>query len=106
QTTDPEYFPSALRAIETVVTSETLPEFTAIAQLQGIDVFFHISSEQDSVDATKMTGVVDVGGLGLPTKDYYLSQEETQVKQRADYVAHVSKMLVLSGISQAQADAE
>jgi endothelin-converting enzyme/putative endopeptidase len=40
----------------------------------------------------------------MPEKDYYLRTGDKDVKLRADYVAHVAKMLTLAGSSPAQAD--
>ncbi|MAI63426.1 MAG: peptidase M13 [Alteromonas sp.] len=40
---------------------------------------------------------VGVGGLGLPDRDYYLSDSERFVKIREAYVAHIEEMLTLAG---------
>jgi len=39
----------------------------------------------------------DQGGLGLPDRDYYLKDDAKSVELRAKYLAHVQKMLELSG---------
>jgi putative endopeptidase len=45
------------------------------------------------------------GGLGLPDRDYYLNPDSSSAKMRADYVAHVSRMLALIGRTDASAEA-
>jgi predicted metalloendopeptidase len=46
------------------------------------------------------------GGLGLPERDYYLSDDAGQRELRAAYEAHVAKMLGLLGRSEARASKE
>ncbi|MFT5456142.1 MAG: putative endopeptidase [Myxococcota bacterium] len=48
------------------------------------------------------------GGLGLPDRDYYLSDDPNMVEIRASYLAHVEKMLphAGTGADQAKATAE
>ena len=38
------------------------------------------------------------GGLGLPDRDYYTREDEESVSLRADYVAHVARMLEPDGL--------
>jgi endothelin-converting enzyme/putative endopeptidase len=77
-------------------------------QRYGVDVFFGYGEQQDYKDATKQIAFIQQDGLGLPEKDYYLRTEDKDVKLRADYLAHVAKMLTLAGSTpnQAQHDAE
>ncbi len=49
------------------------------------------------LDPNEYQVTVGVGGLGLPDRDYYLSDEERFVKIREAYVAHVEKMLAFAG---------
>ncbi|WP_334063130.1 M13 family metallopeptidase [Alteromonas genovensis] len=44
---------------------------------------------------------VGVGGIGLPDRDYYLSDSERFVKIREAYVAHIEEMLTLAGVEDA-----
>jgi putative endopeptidase len=74
----------------------------------SVDAFFGYGQQQDFKDATKQIAEISQGGLGMPEKDYYLRTGDKDVKLRADYVAHVAKMLTLAGSSpeQAQKDAQ
>lgn len=80
----------------------------AIARLggAGIGVPFHFGSGQDLRDATQVIGWVWQGGLGLPDRDYYLAKDERHAKIRADYAAHVRRMLALGGVAPADAEAQ
>ncbi|HEY4361576.1 MAG TPA: M13 family metallopeptidase [Bryobacteraceae bacterium] len=72
-----------------------------VAQLfkDGAPVFFNFGSEQDAKDSTKVIAGLDQGGLGLPDRDYYFKTDQKSVDLRAQYVAHVTKMLELLGNS-------
>ena len=76
-----------------------------IGQLQriGVDAFFGYGEQQDFKDATKQIAFIQQGGLGMPEKDYYLRTGDKDIKLRAQYVAHVAKMLTLAGTPSAQA---
>ena len=76
-----------------------------IGQLQriGVDAFFGYGEQQDFKDASKQIAFIQQGGLGLPEKDYYLRTGDKDAQIRAQYVAHVAKMLTLAGTSPAQA---
>ncbi len=78
---------------------------TLIGKLQriGVDAFFGYGEQQDFKDASKQIAFIQQGGLGLPEKDYYLRTGDKDAQIRAQYVAHVAKMLTLAGSSPAQA---
>ncbi len=85
-----------------------VPELRAeISRLQpmGADVLFNFGSEEDRKDSTMVVAAAIQAGLGLPERDYYLKKDEKSVKLRDQYVAHVTKMLELSGEKTATASA-
>ena len=53
-----------------------------------------------------MIGGLDQGGLGLPDRDYYLKDDDASKALRADYQAHVAKVLELLGRAPAVAATE
>ncbi len=63
----------------------------------GISVVFEIYSRQDKKNATKVIVEMSQGGLGLPERDYYLSDDEGMVALRNAYRQHVEKTLVHLG---------
>ena len=64
---------------------------------------FDFGQQQDYKDATLVVAVADQGGLGLPDRDYYLKTDPKSKELRDKYVAHVGKMLAMSGLPEAEA---
>ncbi len=60
-------------------------------------MFFGVGSGQDAQDASKVTAIIDAGGLGLPDRDYYVKTDAKSVEIREKYVAHVARMFELLG---------
>jgi putative endopeptidase len=46
------------------------------------------------------------GGLGLPEREYYLSNDPEMVRLRGEYRAYIERLLTLSGLSDARARAQ
>lgn len=46
------------------------------------------------------------GGLGMPDREYYLSDKASMVEARAKYLAHVEKILTLGGVAEPAAKAK
>jgi endothelin-converting enzyme/putative endopeptidase len=63
----------------------------------GLGGMFSFTSGQDFKDASQVIAHVDQGGLGLPERDYYFKQDEKSKDLRKKYVAHVQRMLELTG---------
>jgi endothelin-converting enzyme/putative endopeptidase len=68
--------------------------------------FFGYAGGQDYDDASKVVGQIDQGGLSLPNRDYYIKTDDKSVETLKKFRAHVQKMLVLAGESEAQAKAD
>ncbi len=98
---DPE-----LKRIDAIKSKDGILDALVALHLQGVGVFFNFSSEPDAKNSAQMIAGADQGGLGLPDRDYYLKDDPKSVKLREQYVAHVQKMLTLSGESPAQAAAD
>jgi predicted metalloendopeptidase len=66
-----------------------------------------MSIHQDNKDSTRYVADIAQSGLGMPNRDYYLSDKDARLADiRAKYQVHVEKMLALAGHAQAQAAAE
>ncbi len=65
-----------------------------------------VGSMQDYDDASLVVGVVDQGGLGLPSRDSYLNDDEKTKAIRLKYVDHVAAMFVLLGTEPDEAKAQ
>ncbi|HEY1044391.1 MAG TPA: M13 family metallopeptidase [Telluria sp.] len=76
--------------------------FARIGVGAPLDMYVH----QDNKDSTRY--IVDIGqsGLGMPNRDYYISEGDARLADtRAKYQAHVGKMLELAGHQDAAAEA-
>jgi putative endopeptidase len=62
--------------------------------------------QQDFDDASRVVAGIDQGGLGMPSRDFYLKDDPTSKQIREKYEAHVAKMLTLTGESDTQAAAD
>jgi putative endopeptidase len=69
-------------------------------------VLFGFTGQQDYDDASKVVAQIDQGGLSLPNRDYYIKNDDKSVDLLKKYRAHVQKMFVLAGESDAQAAAD
>src|SRR6185503_14263582 len=67
---------------------------------------FGIFVTQAFGDPTKTVPYVMQGGIGLPDRDYYLSNDPAMAKIRADYTPYVAKMLGLAGLPNADQRAQ
>jgi endothelin-converting enzyme/putative endopeptidase len=94
-----------LKRIDAIKSKDQLLDQLVRLQLLGVGVLFRFSSTPDAKNSTQMIADADQGGLGLPDRDYYLKDDPKSVKLRQQYLAHVQKMLELSGASPTQAAA-
>jgi putative endopeptidase len=74
------------------------------AQYQG--VLFGIYSAPDFDDARVNVAALDQSGVNLPSRDFYLKDDDKSKQIREEYVQHIARMLVLSGESEEQASAD
>jgi len=89
-------------------SSSELPGLLAHLHQIGVSAFFSFDSQPDFDNASLVIANFGAHGLGLPERDYYLRDDAKSKEQRRQYVAHVAKMLQLSGETEAAAkkDAE
>jgi len=73
---------------------------------QSPTAVFGFTAAQDFADATRTLPQFDQGGMNLPSRDSYLSDDPRSKDLRDKYVAHVARMLALGGEPEAQARAE
>jgi putative endopeptidase len=67
-------------------------------------MLFGFGSGQSFDDSEQVVGWVTAGGLGLPDRDYYLTDDPRSREIRAKYLAHVAETLRLTGLSARKAD--
>src|SRR6516225_10352760 len=95
-----------LAAIEKLRDISELQPLIGRLQQSGNGYLFGFDSAQDLDDSTQVIAEVGQSGLGLPDRDYYTRSDDNSKRLRADYVAHIAKMLVLAGVPQEKADSE
>jgi len=87
---------------------DTLGMQEAIARYHQFGVFpaFQLQAIQDFKESTEIIGMVYQGGLGMPDRDYYVSDDQKMKAIRKEYVAHIAKMFQLLGEKKSLAEME
>jgi putative endopeptidase len=67
---------------------------------------FGFGAQPDFHDTTHVIAQFDQGGMALPGREFYLKDDAKSVEIRTKYVAHIARMLELSGTPSAQAKAD
>lgn len=86
-----------LQRIAEIETTEDLIDVLAHLRMIGVSPLFHISVSPDAKDSTRYAVQLWQGGLGLPERDYYLSDKADSKRIREQYEAYVAKTLKLLG---------
>lgn len=94
-----------MQRIDAMQSKEQMLDQLIRLHLIGVNALFAFGSSPDFKNSTQMIADADQGGLGLPERDYYFRTDPKSVKLREEYVAHVQKMLELSGESPTNAAA-
>jgi putative endopeptidase len=59
--------------------------------------FFGFTSKQDFDNASQQVVMIDQGGMALPSRDFYLRNDQHSAEIRSKYRNHITKLLSLSG---------
>ena len=94
-----------LANINGITSRQQLAAEIARLQVDGVNALFSFGSDQDEKHATEEIAEADQGGLGLPSRSYYLKTDAKSVTLRRQYAAHVARMFALMGDPAAQAAA-
>lgn len=90
-----------LKAIDAIASYDDLAAYFGKANRAGVAIPFSVSVMSDFKDPTKHTLVTWQGGLGLPEREYYLSNDTKMTDIRQKYVAHIEKMFQLTNMPNA-----
>ena len=90
-----------LAAIDALKTPADIADFINTSYDNGDSYVFNFGSNADYKDATKQIGYVFQDGLGLPTRDYYLSPKYKDIRDA--YLKYIAKSLELVGTPEADA---
>jgi putative endopeptidase len=80
-------------------------EIARLHQMRIGPAFFFYASP-DAKHSNDVIGNLIQGGLGLPERDYYFRADTVAERTRRQYVAHVARVLVLTGVPAAMAGRE
>ena len=97
-----------LQRIAAITKKADLPGAFAHFNRIGIAAPFNFDVSQDEKDATHYMAVLAQGGLGLPNRDFYFTDDAKSEEWRLEYKRHVGNVFILLGHSEADAkrDAE
>jgi putative endopeptidase len=95
-----------LDLINQVTDQKSLQAEIAHLHTFGYNALFGSGSNRDFKNASETIIGIFQGGLGLPTRDYYLKDDARSKSIRDEYVKHVSKMFELMGDDATKAASE
>jgi putative endopeptidase len=95
-----------LTKINAVKNSTELNALLAEMEPLGGLGFYGVGVGSDAKDSNKNVVYVGPGGLGLPDREYYVSDDKDSKEKRDKYVAHVGRMLQFLGENEADAKAD
>jgi putative endopeptidase len=86
---------ASLKEIEALQSGEDVLRLLGEFHARGVGACFGRAAAPDAKNSSVYTFYISQGGLGLPDRDYYLTERFAKVRQA--YEAHVAKMLSLLG---------
>jgi endothelin-converting enzyme/putative endopeptidase len=92
--------------IDAVKDRDALAAEMARLHAAGVQAPFPMGSDQDGKDATQVVLTLVQGGLSLPDRTFYLSNDGKYPQVRQELGEHVRRMLGLAGVAKADADAQ
>jgi len=88
-----------LSDIDKIKTKDDVLKTIVSLHKKGVPVGFSIFGSADSEDSDMQIAYLYQGGLGLPNRDYYTSDDARSVEIRTKYVEHIAQIFELTGIS-------
>jgi putative endopeptidase len=92
-----------LDQIDAMATPADVQKYIILEHASGNYPLFYLFSSPDEKNSNQVIAMTYQGGLGLPDRDYYLSDEPRSKEIRTKYVQHMAKMFVLAGSTPEQA---
>ena len=92
-----------LDQINAMATPADVQKYIILEHASGNYPLFYLFSSPDEKNSNQVIAMTYQGGLGLPDRDYYLSEEPRSKEIRTKYVQHMAKMFVLAGSTPEQA---
>src|SRR6266576_3182680 len=95
-----------LDLIDKIADQKSLQAAIGHMHSYGYNALFGSGSNRDFKNASETIIGISQGGLGLPTRDYYLAEDARLKSIRDEYVKHVARMFELTGDDAAKAAGE
>lgn len=92
--------------IHAMRTKADFAKLSGEANRNGLETVFGAYIGQDDKNPESYTLALYQSGLGMPDRDYYLSDEKKLAETRAAYLGHVEKLLTLAGEKNATSRAQ
>ncbi len=86
-----------LDRIDAMTGTEDFEDLVARFHTYGLDPLFSAGTMQDLMNSEVYKFYFMQGGIGLPDRDYYTTQDTRSNEIREEYVKHVAKMLEIAG---------
>ena len=83
--------------IDALTDTQQIPALIAHLNQIGVGVPYELLIHQDARDSTHYVVDFRPGGLGLPCRDYYVSEDPRMAGVLGRYEAHVERMMLLAG---------
>lgn len=96
---------SYLNKIDEIVSLDDVTKIAAELHMLGGKPFFFFGSTPDSKNSEQVIAGLAQGGLGLPERDYYISEDIKIKEVREKYKQHITKMFGLIGRNELVKDA-
>ena len=90
------------KKIDAIKNQKELAAYFAYANKIGNMAPFSVNVSEDFKDPKNYMLLTWQGGLGLPDREYYFTDNAKSKEIRTKYVAHIEKMLTLAGIAAAK----
>ncbi|MBI5220068.1 MAG: M13 family metallopeptidase [Bacteroidia bacterium] len=90
--------------IDAIKDIKGFQDAAAFYQKRELWPLFYIFSGQDTKNSSMIIAQFHQGGMGLPDKDYYLSEDPHSKEIRKEYTGHIVKMFELTGEEKAQSE--
>ena len=87
--------------IQSLKTAADVVDYLRVSAARGENLIFGFGPEADFKDSSQNIAYATQGGLGLPDPAYY--RDEDKKEKRAAYLAHIQRVLELSGWTTAKA---
>ncbi len=95
-----------LERIDAIADHADLAVYFAEVMKRNLDAPMAFGQYADLKDPKHYMIYIEQSGLGLPDREYYLTEDEKSAELRTKYVAHVEKMFGLAGWSDGAAAAQ